>query len=295
MRKAFRQSRHILTRVREFTFHFTMLDSTTDGDAIALSKPIKKGDYYFAPIFTSSGQKVKLTLKKTKWVHLHPTEKDGSVLRIFIPHVDNSNIAAVKQIDEDVIQQVTTHNAEWFPNSLTEAQIRNYYRPSVSENQSTMSLFVSCWKEPVIWVNQNIYDNTIHSIPALYHRQDAQLEVEIEATGIMIKKTRFGIRWTLRKLWIHLPQEDPERDALLLHACEREDIENDWREDLADWRKRCTRREQEIHEEYQRQLHALKETREKVEDTFQQALACTDTQKWNEMLEKLAVLISLHR
>lgn len=257
--------------------------------SILLHPPQKRKDHFFSQISDEAKRKIKCKISGASWIHLHPVEGDGHVLRLFLPN-DCEAKQFLNDMDEQVMEKTLENNVKWFPNALDEEKLRAYFRPSVQKHpHSTISIYVSSWKDPMVYLNgapvDSVQELLQQNIP-----KTARVRAEIEPMGVCFFRQKFGVRWLLRKAWVHTnPLE--EHDPMVDGCDERSEVEHAWSQELQDIQQMIENERSALLSK----IHSLEETYRSFESMWLQAKAAENPVVWNEHLENLSKSIAKYR
>lgn len=252
---------------------------------VLMQPPQKRKHHYLSQMSDAKGRKIRIKINGASWIHLHPVEGDGHVLRLYLPE-DSKDINQLNEIDDIVLNSTLEHNHEWFPNAMNEDTVRSLFRPSLQKKPlPTLGLYVSVWKDPMV-----IYDgkqmDSIHQLPNI--PKHAKITVDIEAIGVCFFRQKFGMRWLVRKLWISShQQEDDMQDDII----DRDIVESSWEQELEDI-KQVVEKEKMA---FQSKINHLDTFYQSMYRTFQEAKSEVNTNIWNDKLENLSKCLAKYR
>lgn len=217
---------------------------------------------------------------------MHPVDGDGHVLRLYLPS-SSPAVADLERIDEQIVSQTLENNASWFPNRLSEEQVRTYFRPSFQKLPTpSLAIYVSSWKDPVVYVDGVTVENTLHELGSV--PKDATLRVQIEPMGVSFFRQKFGMRWLLRKAWIETSTSNSDDGADLY---DRDTIEDSWDMEIKDIRDRIGEEKAYLVS----RLSYLDTFYEDLRARFEAAKKIEDPKEWNTELENLSKSIIKYR
>lgn len=222
-------------------------------------------------------------------MHIHPVEGDGHIARLYLPDNDTcEGVSDLQLIDLQVLEQVISHNVLWFANAMPEERLRAFFRPSVQTGGSNhMTVYVSAWKDPVLFVNGRNVDSIqdLINVP-----KNAKVKVEVEPMGVVFYKQKFGIRWILRKAWI-FTSSHIENDPCVNGWDERSSVEEEWLTDLHELDAMIQQQKAGLHEK----MKALDHLIAGAWEMYDRAKATDDPKSWNEQLENLSKALAKYR
>lgn len=252
---------------------------------ILVSPPQRRRDHYFSLITDDRKHKFKLCFGGAHWINLHHVEADGCVLRLSIPP-ECEAAKTILSIDAALLSNTIDKSADWFPNSLSEEQVRQYFRPSIDNRSSAIALYVSPSQDPLVTLNRRPVDG-IHSLGTL--PSNARVRAEIEAFGVMFFRQRFGVRWRLRKLWVDtLPLEVEECAE---EWADRAAVENSWDQDMVAFYSEV----EAIKDAHMQKIRALEAIQAEARTKWDSARQQRDLRLWNQILEDLARYVAKQR
>lgn len=251
---------------------------------VLVQPPQKRKNHYLSQITDAKGKKIRIKISGASWIHLHPVEGDGHVLRLYLPE----DVDQLNEIDDIVLQSTIEHNHSWFPNAMSEDTVRSLFRPSLHKKPlPTLGLYVSVWKDPIVMLDGKQMDS-IHQLPNI--PKQAKVTVDMEAIGVCFFRQKFGVRWLVRKLWISTSQNQ-EDDLMHEDVIERDDVEASWEQELEDIK-------QVIEKEklaFQSKINNLNSFYQSVHGILNDAKSEVDTTIWNEKLENLSKHLAKYR
>lgn len=241
---------------------------------ILVTKPEKKKDYFMGRLLTVDRKPIQVMLKDVQWMRTVETRDQNLLVRVYVPHhCESKNV--LETLDAKVFQACCQNNDKWFHNALDEDKLRNFFRPSIDRGHPSMGILCNMWAEPTIYLDGQL----VESMKSLHVSKDAHVKMLIEAQGVMFQKTIFGIRWVLRKCWIHTP-ETISADIIHPFEDERNTIEAYWEEEVEKYVDRMASQIQVLEGYIQNikgMLHDAKTTREEKE--------------WNDLLTNISKTI----
>lgn len=251
---------------------------------IKVQTPQRRKDHFLAKMATMDNQKVRVRIDGASWIHMHPIDDDGFVLRLFLPE-GHDCMKTFRSLDEQVLEQTVENNATWFPNAMTEEMIHAYFRYTV--NQSSIGTYVSSWKDPIVILNNKQLDS-IHDLTDV--PKTAAVRAEVEAMGVCFFRQKFGIRWFIRKLWVTTTtKESGESEADV--AVDREAVEAMWEQELLDLHKYIENEKDLL----QQKIQTLDAFYSMCRTRLSHSKEMADPKTWNEELESLSKLLAKYR
>ena len=242
---------------------------------IVVKKPSKKRDYFSAKVEHVNGDKVREILRGVKCLHVTQLSNGCTLLRIWLPTEDGAD--RFSEYDEDVCTATIQKNGEWFPNKLSEPQVRAYFQPSVHATYSTMIVMFHPWKPANIIVDGKMVDG-YEALEKGWWTKEYHVSLEVEIESVCFYRQKFGIRWVVRRMWINTKADDTGEDW-----ADRETIYADWREELDNFHHAL----EASREELRRKMERLDQFEEKMVNLWKDA-GFVDDVEWNTRMEKLS-------
>ena len=249
---------------------------------IVVSKPERKKDHYLCRILTNTHKPIQIVLTGAQWMRVTETHDGNMLLRLFIPD-DNETAHVIRSMDNDIFNIVAQNNNTWFRNALTTEQLNTFFHASIDRNHPSMGVICKTWAEPDVYVDGVMYEKNIKTLKI---PKDAELKLVIQAQGIVFQKTRFGIRWILRKCWITTPSSQSMYDPNPFED-ERDLIEHQWEDEVNCY---CSRIDETI-DSIRAKIDALERYKTHACETLRKAKECSDEAEWNNILRNLAKMI----
>lgn len=196
---------------------------------LVVHDPVKKQNNYVARVTdpSVSGGPVRMRVC-ANFMAFVPLDKGGRTMRV---HVQDPDIAAkISAIDDFVRAETISRNAEWFDNDMDDDAINTLFRDSLNKLRSTMTVLLSDTRE-ANWYSRGEYLDSEPEGGSLDPGTALVLDVEIQ--GLFFYPKKFGIRWIVRNVNINLDTDTADDDAGE-DLCDREQIEECWRQDVAE-------------------------------------------------------------
>jgi hypothetical protein len=250
---------------------------------IQVLKPERKADYYLARIVTTLKKKpLSITISNVQWMKTSETHDGNILLRVHLPEECADAVQLLHTLDARISEITATNNQKWFRNALSPEQLSSFFRPSIDPIHPSMTILCKSWAEPSIIVDGNIVEESIRSLRV---SKDATVKIVIEAQGIVFQKTRYGIRWVLRKCYINTQSQlyvdtNPFVD-------EREGIESHWEEEVEGYANYIQRTIDDLHSK----IASLQQCVTQARTCLSNAQQCTNEKEWNQHLQTLAKMI----
>lgn len=187
---------------------------------IIVHKPEKKINNYISKIKVNN-KNIKLRLNDNRFVNIKKIN-DNLIIKLYI---NNDNKDTLNNIDNDILNSVLNNNKLWFNNGLESDKINEYFRYSVDNNYSVMSILLDDIKLPLLFYNSK----QVSSIYDLEIKDTDIINIEIEAQGLYFYKEKFGIRWILRNINVYNIEKDISIEDILVS---KDEIEDEWKTTL---------------------------------------------------------------
>lgn len=241
---------------------------------IIVTKPERKKDFYMGRILTTSRKPIQVILSDVQWMRTVETRDQNLLIRVFLPPPCESR-QTLETLDAKVFQICQENNEKWFHNALDEDKLRNFFRPSIDKGHPSMGILCNVWAEPTIYVDGQL----VESLRSLHVSKDAHVKMLVEAQGVVFQKTVFGIRWILRKCWIHSP-DVVAADMIHPFQDERVTIESYWEEEVERYVGKL-----------QQKVHALEDSIRAIRETLETAKSTSIEGEWNRLLTNISKTI----
>jgi hypothetical protein len=189
---------------------------------IIVHKPEKKVNSYISKIKVNN-KNIRFILNNTKFINLKTNSSNNNILKLYI--TNDENIKNIRDIDDTILRNVIDNNNSWFNNNLDESKIKEYFRYSMNQSHSNISIMMSDVILPVISFN----NNQVSSLKDINIKKDYIINVEMEALGLYFYKDKFGIRWIVKCINMYDVNNIIKEDEILMS---KEDIENEWDSDI---------------------------------------------------------------
>ena len=190
---------------------------------IVLHSPKKKTKNYVSKI-SIDNKNLSIKIPFAQFIHLQDFE-GGKLLKCWLPK-ESSAVEKLTEIDLQVLKSVIENNTLWFKNNLDSSKINTFFRNSFNEHRNTITVLLSKYKEPNIYLNNKEIDIDSAELNAL-NLKDKQLYIELESNGLYFYPQKFGIRWLVKNLYITTNNDTSNEDLI-----NKTDIETYWKEDL---------------------------------------------------------------
>ena len=141
-------------------------------------KPVRKSGFYYIPMDPLEFKIGETTVELAQII-----AGRGLLLSLYVP--ENSKVRqSIDQLDLAIINEVQTHNEEWFSRTLTIDKIRQYFQPTITMN--SLSVLTQISDLPTDLSYESLYGKTVSCV--------------LVATGLKIYPKNFTIRYTLKKI-----------------------------------------------------------------------------------------------
>jgi hypothetical protein len=172
---------------------------------------------------------------------------------------------ALDVIDAEALTATLEHNTEWFKNALTEAQIAEYFEPSIERRVklAQATFHISPKHMPKL-----CFDGLEMGLDALYEKwrtcppAKKVASASVEVTGLLFEKQKFRLRLVVRSLEV-VSNEQIDGDIVP----DRDELEAHWRTEIAgaflpeiEKHEKCLAKCKEAHEALLEKLNAARRT-----------------------------------
>ena len=180
-------------------------------NSIITDKPVYNDDrtYALVPIFTDT--------QKTRKIRLSIICKIDMINNYsYSFNIPRTSVSYDKLLDLDkaCLDIVESKNGEWFKNSMTAKQIEDYFRPSITMQDSF-----------VIPIEYDATEDLSLDVGNM-------VQIEIMLKGIIIHQQSFGLKWKLTDINLintYNPDEDESDNATTLYPeIDKKEIEDEW-------------------------------------------------------------------
>jgi hypothetical protein len=244
--------------------------------------PEKKKGSYVSRVTDKKGKPFVVNVQNSKVLAIHKLENEnGHMVKLWIPK-DSYAHEVMSDLDSGAIQNVISHNEEWFQNALSQQHIYDFFRPCL--DQETCVVLASSVKVPrSITFRGKALDNFDELTRAMPRELRSLLcSCSLEAQGLYFYPKKFGVRWIIRTIELHDKAQIDEPEALLNH--DKEEVEEFWRNELSEARVSIAQDVKVLEEkiaklrDYEGELELLMKEAEKEEGS---------SSKWNDCLDSL--------
>lgn len=225
-------------------------------------KPIRKVGHYLIPV-----RNCVINIRCAKISMIQPLPRNKGTLMAFYLHRNTSSYDAIMDLDEAALNAVVSNNREWFKNDLSEEDIRGFWRPSIS-GQNTL-IVETFGKEAGI-------------------ETGAEVAVELQVMGIIIRQQGFKILWRIKTL-TKIEIDDESVDDI---DVEREPIERHWTREVG---RVCCEADAKI-ADFEKKIAYLREFKADIRRLLDEAIAEGGvTPIWNQRLADIEMRIQAGR
>lgn len=201
--------------------------------------PVKKRDCYVAAIGGSGPRRAAPISLEVEFIDARPVRGGGSsgqdwILKFAISR-EAPGYQYIDELDAAAFAATRENNAHWFKNNLTEAQLDDFWRPSIAGGGGAGGVFAVLYSQlrpPAIYADSGrIPEDAIDQATFEGLRRRTAVAV-VEPQGLYFYPKRFGIRWMVRKLVFDDAAADLSA-ASLPDPEERAGIEQFWEGEVA--------------------------------------------------------------
>lgn len=242
-----------------------------------LDKPKKKNGVFVGKIHNDN-HSIKIKISNAKFVNVNNIPGSGTLLKIWIPK-DSESTDIINNIDEQILEQIIEKNSQWFDNSLSEEQIKQFFRVSLNSMNFTMSILMLNTKQPLIITSDNNIADSLEDIDFT----ETLLDLEIEAQGLFFFQKKCGIRWILRKIIVKKNIEESSDDWI-----DRKLIEEQWTSELTEFGDLIEKDIINLEKKKER----LREFKNNILSKFDIAKTENINIEWNKILKDISIKIS---
>lgn len=241
---------------------------------LEVKKPEKKVGNYISKI-KENNKNIKLSINNTKFVNIK-----NNILKLFIENTDD--ITNLTNIDNKILKIIINNNEQWFNNNLNETKIKEYFRYSIDNLQSIMSIMISEIKLPMIFFN----NKQISSLKDITIEKDYIINIEIEAHGLYFFKDKVGIRWILRSIYIYDIKNIINDNDILVN---KQDIEEEWQDEINEFFNKLN----EDHNILNRKINFIDNLKREISEEYDKIKKMDEMNRnWNNSLKQISTKIS---
>jgi hypothetical protein len=224
-----------------------------------------------------------------KWTPVSLTLMDvkidsATTKEIILKHLDAHSVKTIEQLDMHCMQQVHTHLPKWFSNHRVHSDELSEKHHLSLMDRIYLPTHVSSTKciQYMEWNNKQYmeWETLLKEIENIH---DVQGTIVVEAIGIYVHKSAFGIQWIVRRLELMSPKEDGV--DLDMNLPDRADIEQQWSKEVHLVDKKIHEKIQEL----QKRIDALLAQKASIHSTLDHAkVSSISLKQWNDHLENLS-------
>lgn len=253
-------------------------------------RPTRKKDAFVSRMKTTTSKPIRIFANNCKFVGFDPINNDAGYIIKLAVSKENPCYDLLLNWDKQGLDAAFTNFKEWFPNSdLTDEQLNNYFRPTIA-NSSIISALVSYVKEPVEVKIGKLETSSFGAYQ--WNREELKkmrCSIELESQGLYFYPKRFGIRWSVRKIYFHLMNDDIIENII---DPKKEEIEQEWERDIKEIgieiAKNIVYYEKMIDDYKNMELEMQKYLIEAKKELSM-------TEKWNQALENVRLQMSIYQ
>lgn len=224
--------------------------------------PKKHGKYYHLKVLEDQKPK-QISFFKTMLVQLHPlNHQQGYALSLKLSPNDPI-YSVLKELDQQVLEQMIQTNQNWFQNDLTETEIRDMFKPSLIQNE--MIVYYSHLRPPHTHIS-----DLHHWIQHHKYSLPISIKCTLKCDGLFVYPTYFQLRWTVVQM------DEYEDIEIEIDTEERLSIETYWKLQVAQKLK-----------ELRHQIQLLYQKETLLNDCIQRMEQSVSMNKWELEIEQL--------
>ena len=248
--------------------------------------PVRKRGAFVSKVTDTTGKTFRMKIVSVKIAGIHPlTNDNGYILKLWVPR-DSPSFDTLKDLDEKAFHVVQENNQKWFKNSLDEEKIRDYFRPSLTND--FLCVMVSNVAQPRTIMVDSILKESFTEILAMDKKDLTKCSVtcNIDVQGLYFYPNRFGIRWIIRDIFIN--HAKPEETLNPLDMCDKHEIDEFWSNEVADAVQNIDNDIQGL----QSKIDILQKKKQTMKELLSEAVEQPDASEiWSKTLDQLKTVV----